>query len=141
MGKHGERERRDPLGSARRRPSRESSLLVAASRPHVDVDRVLGPEAAYLPRLERAQHLRLGGKIHVADLVEEEGAAVGLLEQAALLALRSGEGASLVAEELALDELAREIAAQLTLMKGPSARALKRWRARLISSCPCRSRR
>ena len=42
---------------------------------------------------------------HVADLVEEEGAAVGLLEAAPVAPLvRAGEGALLVAEQLALEE-------------------------------------
>ncbi|MNR00392.1 hypothetical protein D3C85_1161630 [compost metagenome] len=45
---------------------------------------------------------------HVADLVEEQGAAVGLLDQAAhALAARAGEGARLVAEQLALDQRLR----------------------------------
>ena len=42
---------------------------------------------------------------HLADLVEEDGAAVGGLEQAALLLPRVGERAPLVAEQLALEQL------------------------------------
>ncbi|MCY1288265.1 hypothetical protein D9M70_372960 [compost metagenome] len=42
---------------------------------------------------------------HVADLVEEQGAAIGLLDQAAhTLAAGSGEGSGLVTEQLALDQ-------------------------------------
>src|SRR5205085_3113460 len=75
---------------------------------HVDVDDVLAADARDLAALERAEHLRLRHEIHVADLVEEERAAVRLLEEAAALALRAGERALLVTEELALDELARD---------------------------------
>src|SRR5262249_14212398 len=57
-------------------------------------------------------------EVHVADLVEEEGAAVRLLEEAAPLLLRTGERAALVAEQLALDELARDGRA-VDLHEGP----------------------
>ena len=42
---------------------------------------------------------------HLADLVEEQRAAVGRFEQAALLLAGVGEGAALVAEQLALEQL------------------------------------
>ena len=42
---------------------------------------------------------------HLANLVEEHGAAVGGLEQAALLLPRIGERAALVTEQLALEQL------------------------------------
>src|SRR3954469_15067812 len=44
--------------------------------------------------------------MHLADLVEEDGSLVGELELSRLLAGRAGERAALVAEELALEELA-----------------------------------
>src|SRR6185437_10620158 len=44
------------------------------------------------------------GEREVADLVQEEGAAVGLLEEAAPRFVGAGEGAAIVAEELALEE-------------------------------------
>ena len=75
---------------------------------HVDVHHVLAADARDLAALQRAQHLRLRDEVHVADLVEEQRAAVRLLEEAALLRLGAGERAPLVAEELALDELARD---------------------------------
>ena len=53
---------------------------------HVDVDHVLAADARDLAGLQRAQHLGLRGEVHVADLVEEERAAVRLLEEAAALA-------------------------------------------------------
>ena len=44
----------------------------------------------------------------IAHLVEEERSAVGLGEGAEAARVRAREGAALVAEQLALDELARE---------------------------------
>jgi glutamyl-tRNA reductase len=41
---------------------------------------------------------------HLADLVEEQRAAVGGLEEADLLAIGAGERAALVAEQLALEQ-------------------------------------
>src|SRR5439155_12864149 len=73
----------------------------------VDVHHVLAADARDLAALERAEHSGLRDEIHVADLVQEEGAPVGLLEEAALLLLRAGERAALVVEELVLDLLAR----------------------------------
>ena len=49
-----------------------------------------------------------GGRRHVADLVEEEGAAVALLELADAAAVSAGEGALLVAEQLALQQVLRD---------------------------------
>jgi hypothetical protein len=46
--------------------------------------------------------------VHLADLVEEERAAVGLLEAADAAAVGAGEGALLVAEELGLEERLRD---------------------------------
>ena len=51
-----------------------------------------------------AEELGLDRQGELADLVEEEGAAVGELEAAAPLLLGPGEGSALVAEELALDD-------------------------------------
>ena len=54
--------------------------------------------------LQHAQQLGLRGGRHVADLVEEQRAAVGLLEPADAAAIGAGEGALLVAEQLALQQ-------------------------------------
>ena len=48
-----------------------------------------------------------GGR-RLADLVEEQRAAVGRLEEARLVAIGAGEGAADVAEELALEQRVRE---------------------------------
>ena len=47
-------------------------------------------------------HLQVAG--HLGDLVQEQGAAVGALEHSGVIAHRPGEAASLVTEQLRLDE-------------------------------------
>ncbi len=71
---------------------------------HVHLDALRAADALETPLLEYAQQLGLHGQRHVADLVEENGAAVGHLEAAAALADGAGEGALLVAEQLALQK-------------------------------------
>ena len=61
--------------------------------------------------LEHAQQLHLQLHRHLGDLVEEDRAAVGALEEAFVLPVRAREAAALVAEQLALDELRRDGAA------------------------------
>src|SRR5438874_2671370 len=75
---------------------------------HVDLERAVAADPLELALLQDAQDLGLRLRLHVADLVEKECPAVGDLELA--LARRDGprEGALLVTEELALDQLARE---------------------------------
>ena len=70
----------------------------------VDVDRARTAEAFDLPFLEHAQQPRLQLERQLADLVEEDRAAVRQLEPADLAGVRAGEGAALVAEQLALDQ-------------------------------------
>src|SRR5687768_15005390 len=60
-----------------------------------------------LARLEDAEELGLRVERHVADLVEEEGAAVRRSEEAFAIAIRSGERAATMTEELALEERRR----------------------------------
>src|SRR4051812_10131513 len=71
----------------------------------------VGADAADLAALEGAQELRLQLERQLADLVEEDRAAAGLLERADPAIDRAGERALLVAEELAEQELARHRAA------------------------------
>ena len=93
------------------------------------------------PLLERAQQLHLQRERHLADLVEEQRAAVGRLELALLVGDRAGEGALHVAEQLALEQVLGDGAA----VDGDERLA---WRAasgcgsRARSApCRCRSRR
>src|SRR5262245_34323763 len=73
---------------------------------HVYLDRL----AAATDRLQRlllkdAQHLGLRLQAHVANLVEEDGAAVRDLELTAAIGDGAGERAAHVTEQLALDQL------------------------------------
>ena len=56
--------------------------------------------------LENAQQLHLHVDAHVADLVQEQRAAVGQLETPNARGQRAREGAFLVTEQLALEQLA-----------------------------------
>src|SRR6202030_1249054 len=70
----------------------------------VDLDGLGRPDAPDLALLQHAEELHLHLGADLADLVEEQRAALGLLEEAALLRARTGEAASLVAEELTLED-------------------------------------
>src|SRR5215510_920939 len=61
-----------------------------------------------LARLEHAQEPALHLRRHIADLIEEDRPAVGLLKEAWLVRHRSRECAALVAEELRLQECGGE---------------------------------
>ena len=68
-------------------------------------DRRAAADRRVLALLQHAQQPRLRLHRHVADLVEKQRAAFGLLEAADMAVLRAGEGALLVAEQLGLDEV------------------------------------
>src|SRR6185369_11592088 len=75
--------------------------------------------------LEHAQQLHLQLRAHVADLVEEDRAAVGQTEPAHARADRAREGAALVTEHLALEQILRYRAAMhrdQALQAPPAAR-------------------
>ncbi len=72
---------------------------------NVDARSLLRADRLDVAALEDAQHLGLRPRREVADLVEEDRAAVGGDELADLLAHRAGEAPLLVAEELRLDQL------------------------------------
>ena len=69
------------------------------------LDRALGADGIDLAVLQGAEQLHLHVERQLADLVEEERAAVGLDELAGPLLGGAGEGALLVAEQDALDEV------------------------------------
>ena len=108
--------------------------------PHVDLDHARAAHARDLPVLQHAQQLGLHGRGHVADLVQEQRAAVGLLEAAAPLRDGARERALLVAEQLALHELGGDRRA-VHLDEGlrRAAATARGWRAR-PAPCRCRSR-
>src|SRR5258706_5332756 len=71
---------------------------------HVDRDGLAAADRLDLLLLDDAQELGLQRERQLADLVEEQRAAVRLAEQPALRLVRAGECAAAVAEQLALDE-------------------------------------
>src|SRR5690606_25944906 len=75
---------------------------------YVDLDRLLAADALDDAGLERAEQLGLGVEAEFGDFVEEQGSAVGEFEASSPPLRRPGEGASLVAEHLGLDEVARD---------------------------------
>ena len=78
---------------------------------HVAADRHVIADALEHALLQHAQQLHLHRQAHVADLVEEQRAALGDLEAALAGGDRAGEGAFLVAEQLAFEQLGRNGAA------------------------------
>src|SRR5262249_24084168 len=79
-------------------------------------------EAVDLVGLEEAEQLRLEVGADLGDLVEEHGAAGGGADDAVERAVGAGEGALAVAEELALEHLARDRGA-VEGDEGPAAAA------------------
>src|SRR5690606_19857976 len=77
-----------------------------ADDAHVHVEGPRGADPFDLAGLERAQELGLKLEGKLTDLVEKQRAAVCLFEGPAPDGECTGEGALLVSEELALDELA-----------------------------------
>ena len=73
----------------------------------VGLDRRSTADGGVFALLEDAKQPGLGLHRHVADFVEEQRAALGLLESAGAPRLGAGEGALLVAEELGFDQVAR----------------------------------
>jgi hypothetical protein len=86
-------------------PPRCQVLRCGGDHAHVQVDRCRAAQSGDLPFLQHTQQARLQVQRHVPDLVEEKGAALGLLEQAAVVAMGSGEGPFLMPEQQALDEV------------------------------------
>src|SRR5262249_53575891 len=79
-----------------------------ADDAHVDLDPTVGAELLDLPLLEYAEELQLHVERDALDLVEEERARARQLDLADPVVDRAGEGAALVAEQLALEQRIRE---------------------------------
>ena len=79
-------------------------LVRGGDDAYVDLDVLVAAYAADPVFLKRPQHLGLRRQRHVADLVHEQRAAVGLFELAPSLLDGRGEGAAFVAEEFAFDQ-------------------------------------
>ncbi len=83
---------------------RREVLVRGRDQAHVGLDDFIAAQPLETLLLEHAQQLRLGSGRKVADLVQEQGALMGLLELADPAPVRVGEGAALVAEQLALQQ-------------------------------------
>ncbi len=82
-------------------------LVRRCDHAHVRLELLMAADAVERPIRQDPQQARLQLGGHVADLIEEQRPAFGLLEAAAPLLLRAGERATLVAEELGLEQVLR----------------------------------
>src|SRR4029079_5788842 len=80
-------------------------LIGGGDQPNVDFHPLLAANWIDLAVLQGTQQLHLSFERQFADLVEEEGAAIGLHEFADALLRGAGEGAFLMAEQDALDQI------------------------------------
>ena len=113
--RHGDRDDVEPIVEvlAEAALADQGCQVAVGGRDHAYVDRrrLGGAEPPDLAALERAQQLDLQGGRHLGDLVQEQRAAVGFLEQAGLGDGGPGEGAPHVAEQLRLQQRLRHRAA------------------------------
>ena len=86
-------------------------LVGGGDDAHVAVDGLVAADPLEGLLLQHAQQLGLQTQVHLTDLVEEDGAAAGLLEAADALLVGAGEGAFLVAEEFRLEEVLGDVGA------------------------------
>ena len=91
--------------SARRRLRRRRSRLLVASTRTSSAIGLLAAQALDLALLQHAQQLGLQAERHLGDLVQQQRAAVRLLELAGVGAGGAGEGALLVAEQRRLEHV------------------------------------
>src|SRR5215471_20649731 len=108
-------------------PLRRPGLKVAVcggDQPYIGADRLVAANTLECLLLKDAQHLGLGGRRHVADLVEEQRATGALLELADAPAVGAGEGALLVSEQLALQQSLRDGGAVEGQERRPGAGAM-----------------
>ncbi len=106
----GKTDRRKKRSSRNRRAATaaRSPLVRRRDQPHVDLYRRRSADALEAPFLESAEDLGLQRERQVANLVEEERAAMRHLELARLARDGAGEGALFVAEELGFEQRLRE---------------------------------
>src|SRR5581483_2643022 len=110
--RHDQLERVQPIEQVLAKPSGRDLLLEIAvgggDDAHVGAPRLVLAEALELLLLEKAQQLGLQRRRQLADLVEEQRAALGRLDAPRLIAHRAGERALGVAEQLARQQLGRQ---------------------------------
>ena len=110
-------------------------LVRRRDHAHVDVHRLRRSQPLDLALLQHAQHLGLRLQAHVADFVEEDGAAIRLLELAHLPLGGARERSLFVAEQLRLDEVfGNRGAVDLhEALAAPRAQAMNRPRDELLA--------
>ena len=98
---------KEVFAEAARRDEVLQILVGCGNDPDVDLDRGMAADTVELSVCEDPQQARLRSGRHVADLVEEKRAAVGLLEAALTLGRGPGKGTLLVSEKFGFDQLVR----------------------------------
>ena len=83
-------------------------LMGCRYQPEVGVLFIPGTQGAELAAFQHPQQFRLQGHGHVADFIQEQGAAVGPGQQAFLGLVRPGEGTLGVAEQFAFQQAVRD---------------------------------
>ena len=80
-------------------------LVRGRDHAHVRLDRLMAADAVKAAFLQHPQQPRLQVGGHVADLVQKQRSALGLLEAPAALLLRAGKSPALVTEQLRLEQV------------------------------------
>ena len=97
--------------SSRKAPGLDQLLQILVRRgdqPHVGGQRLVRADALKRPLAQKAQQLDLDGGVNLADLVQEQRAALRLFEAADAPLVGAGERALLVAEQFALQQRRRQ---------------------------------
>ena len=77
------------------------------NHPNIDFNQLAATNAKELALGQHAQQTSLQRQGHVADFIQKQSAAVGLLEATGVASLGSGERAGLVTKQLGLEQLGR----------------------------------
>ena len=83
-------------------------LVGGGNDPHVHLARFVAAQRAHFAFLQYPQQLGLQRQGHVTDLVEEQGAAMGIVDQAAVIPVGAGEGALAIAEQFTFQQMLRQ---------------------------------
>ena len=80
-------------------------LVGRSDHAHIGFDSAVATHAVEMAIRQDAQQTGLQIERHVPDFIEEQGATVGLLKASATRCLRTGEGSTLMTEQLALQQI------------------------------------
>ena len=72
---------------------------------HIHLNRLVTTDSVELAIGQHPQQTGLYFQRHIADLIQKQGTAIGLLEAAVAHAVGTGKGSLFVAEELGFDQL------------------------------------